>query len=111
MVGSRLAGRYAAEWEAVCVATPGEERKRMDRQDHAVLQQNIRLARDLAVKILKLQGKDVAGALIDFARARSDSPPLSLTSPRAGAVTFFGLAQLAIASLVMSATRQFRSFT
>jgi len=67
-VGSRVAGRYAAEWYAVYVETPREEPGRINPQDHALLQQNIRFAKDLGAKIVKLKGKDVADSLIDFAR-------------------------------------------
>jgi two-component system sensor histidine kinase KdpD len=67
-MGSRLAGRYAAEWYAVYVETPREEPGRIDPQDHAVLQQNICFAKDLGAKIIKLRGRDVADSLINFAR-------------------------------------------
>jgi two-component system sensor histidine kinase KdpD len=67
-VGSRVAGRYAAEWYAVYVETPREEPGRIDPQDHVVLEENIRFAKELGAKIIKLKGRDVADALIDFAR-------------------------------------------
>jgi two-component system sensor histidine kinase KdpD len=67
-MGSRVAGRYAAEWYAVYVETPREEPGRIDPQDHAVLQQNICFAKDLGAKIVKLRGRDVADSLINFAR-------------------------------------------
>src|SRR5229473_5436141 len=67
-VGSRIAGRLASDWFAVYVETPREEPGRIDPHDHAVLQQNIRFAKDLGAKVVKLKGRRVADALIEFAR-------------------------------------------
>ena len=50
------------------VETPREEPGRIDPHDHAVLQENIRFAKDLGAKIVKLKGRNVADVLIDFAR-------------------------------------------
>jgi two-component system sensor histidine kinase KdpD len=66
--GSRIAGRLASDWFAVYVETPREEPGRINPHDHAVLQENIRFAEDLGAKIVKLKGRSVADALIDFAR-------------------------------------------
>jgi len=66
--GSRIAGRLASDWYAVYVETPREEPGRINPHDHAVLQENIRFAKDLGAKIIKLSGRNVADALIDFAR-------------------------------------------
>jgi two-component system sensor histidine kinase KdpD len=66
--GSRIAGRLASDWFAVYVETPREEPGRINPRDHAVLQENIRFAEDLGAKIVKLKGRSVADALIDFAR-------------------------------------------
>jgi two-component system, OmpR family, sensor histidine kinase KdpD len=66
--GSRIAGRLASDWYAVYVETPREEPGRIDPHDHAVLQENIRFAKDLGAKIVKLKGRNVADLLIDFAR-------------------------------------------
>ena len=66
--GSRIAGRLASDWYAVYVETPREEPGRIDPHDHAVLQENIRFAEDLGAKVEKLRGRNVADALIDFAR-------------------------------------------
>src|SRR6266849_3678392 len=67
-VGSRVAGRLASDWYAVYVETPREEPGRIDPHDHAVLQENIRFAKDLGAKVVKLKGRRVADALIEFAR-------------------------------------------
>ena len=66
--GSRIAGRLASDWYAVYVETPREEPGRIHPPDHAVLQENIRFAEDLGAKVVKLKGRRVADALIDFAR-------------------------------------------
>lgn len=66
--GSRIAGRLASDWYAVYVETPREEMGRIKPHDHAVLQENIRFAEDLGAKVVKLKGRNVADALIDFAR-------------------------------------------
>ena len=66
--GSRIAGRLASDWYAVYVETPREEPGRIYPTDHALLQENIRFAEDLGAKVVKLRGRNVADALIDFAR-------------------------------------------
>src|SRR5712692_6270299 len=66
--GSRIAGRLASDWFAVYVETPREEPGRINPHDHAVLQENIRFAKDLGAEVVKLKGRRVADALIDFAR-------------------------------------------
>jgi two-component system, OmpR family, sensor histidine kinase KdpD len=50
------------------VETPREEPGRIKPHDHAVLQENIHFAEDLGAKVVKLKGRNVADALIDFAR-------------------------------------------
>jgi two-component system sensor histidine kinase KdpD len=65
--GSRIAGRLASDWFAVYVETPSEEPGRIDPQDHALLQENVRFARELGAKVVKLKGRRVADALIEFA--------------------------------------------
>lgn len=67
-VGSRIAGRLARDWYAVYVETPNEEMGRIKPQDFAALQENIRFAEDLGAKVVKLKSRNVADALIDFAR-------------------------------------------
>src|ERR1043166_2569368 len=66
--GSRIAGRLASDWYAVYVETPREEPGRIRPEDYASLQENIRLAEELGARIVKLKGRNVADALINFAR-------------------------------------------
>jgi two-component system sensor histidine kinase KdpD len=67
-VGSRVAGRLASDWYAVYVETPGEELGRIKPADYAALQENIRFAKELGAKVVKLKSRRVADSLIDFAR-------------------------------------------
>lgn len=66
--GSRIAGRLASDWFAVYVETPSEEPARINPEDHVTLMDNIRFAEELGALVIKLKGKRVADALIDFAR-------------------------------------------
>jgi two-component system sensor histidine kinase KdpD len=67
-IGSRIAGKLASDWYAVYVETPNEEPGRINPRDYASLQENIRLAKDLGAKVVRLKGSRVADALIEFAR-------------------------------------------
>lgn len=67
-VGSRIAGRLASDWYAVYVRTPAEEMGRIKPQDYAALEENVRFAEDLGARVVQLQSRRVADALIDFAR-------------------------------------------
>jgi two-component system sensor histidine kinase KdpD len=67
-VGSRVAGRLATDWYAVYVETPNEEPGRIKPQDHVALQDNIRFAKRLGAKVVKLKGPRVADLLVEFAR-------------------------------------------
>ena len=67
--GSRVAGRLANDWFAVYVETPKEEPGRIKPPDYAALQENIRLAKELGAKVVKLSGRGVADELIKFARS------------------------------------------
>jgi two-component system sensor histidine kinase KdpD len=66
--GSRIAGRLATDWYAVYVETPSDEPGRIRPEEHAHLVENIRFAKDLGAKVVKLKGRRVADALIEFAR-------------------------------------------
>jgi two-component system sensor histidine kinase KdpD len=66
--GSRIAGRLASDWYAVYVETPREEPGRIKPEDYAALTENIGFAKQLGARVVKLRGKCVADALIDFAR-------------------------------------------
>ena len=65
---SRIAGRLASDWYAVYVETPYEEPGRIKPQDLAALEDNIALAEFLGAKVIRLKGRKVADALIEFAR-------------------------------------------
>ena len=67
-VGSRIAGRLATDWYAVYVETPKEEPGRIRPEDHVALTDNIRFAKQLGAKVVKLKGSRVADALVEFAR-------------------------------------------
>jgi len=67
-VGSRIAGRLASDWYAVYVETPNEELGRIKPEDYAALQENIRFAEELGAKIIRLKCRQVADALIEFAK-------------------------------------------
>lgn len=66
--GSRIAGRLASDWYAVYVETPREEMGRIKPEDYAALQENIRFAEELGARVVKLKSRNVADALVDFAR-------------------------------------------
>ena len=66
--GSRIAGRLATDWYAVYVETPREEPGRIKPEDYAALMESISFAKELGAKVVKLKGRRVADALIDFAR-------------------------------------------
>ncbi|HKR11292.1 MAG TPA: universal stress protein [Pyrinomonadaceae bacterium] len=67
--GSRIAGRLASDdWFAVYVETPREEMGRIKPEDFAALQESIHFARELGAKVVRLKGRNVADALIEFAR-------------------------------------------
>src|SRR5215510_10707274 len=66
--GSRIAGRLASDWFAVYVETPSEEPARINPEDRMTLVENTRFAEELGAQVVKLKGKRVADALIEFAR-------------------------------------------
>jgi len=66
--GSRIAGRLASDWYAVYVETPREEMGRINPEDYAALQENIQFAQQLGARVVKLKARNVADALIAFAR-------------------------------------------
>ena len=66
--GSRIAGRLASDWYAVYVETPREEMGRIKPEDYAALQENIQFAEQLGARVVKLKARNVADALIEFAR-------------------------------------------
>jgi two-component system sensor histidine kinase KdpD len=66
--GSRIAGRLASDWYAVYVETPSEEPGRIKPEDNAALLENIRFAKELGAQVVKLKGRNVVDALIEFIR-------------------------------------------
>jgi two-component system, OmpR family, sensor histidine kinase KdpD len=66
--GARIAGRLVSDWYAVYVETPREEPGRIKPHDHANLVENKRFAEELGAKVVKLKGRNIADALIEFAR-------------------------------------------
>jgi two-component system, OmpR family, sensor histidine kinase KdpD len=52
----------------VYVETPKEEPGRIKPEDHAALMDNIRFAKQLGAKVVKLKGSRVADLLVDFAK-------------------------------------------
>jgi len=66
--GSRIAGRLASDWFAVYVETPREEMGRIKPEDYAALQENIQFAEQLGARVVKLKARNIADALIEFAR-------------------------------------------
>jgi two-component system sensor histidine kinase KdpD len=67
-VGSRIAGRLATDWFAVYVETPKEEPGRIKPEDLVALGDNIRFAKELGAKVVKLKGAHVADLLVEFAK-------------------------------------------
>ena len=67
--GSRMAGRLSGDWFVVYVETPDEAPDRIDAEAQRHLLANIALARELGAEVARLQAKDPATALIDFARS------------------------------------------
>lgn len=67
--GSRMAGRLSGDWFVVYVETPREAPDRIDAEAQRHLLANIALARELGAEVVRLQARDPAAALIDFARS------------------------------------------
>lgn len=66
---ARIVGRHAyKDWFAVYVETPDEDAGNIAPQTYATLQENITFAESQGAKIIKLKSKDVAEALLTFAR-------------------------------------------
>ncbi|HKW47407.1 MAG TPA: universal stress protein [Gemmatimonadaceae bacterium] len=67
---SRIAGRLNTDWFCVYVQTPEERPDRIDSTIQRHLVDNIQLAQSLGAEVVKLDGTDVAAALIQFAASR-----------------------------------------
>jgi two-component system sensor histidine kinase KdpD len=70
---SRIAGRLNTDWYCVYVQTPGERADRIDAAVQRTLVDNIQLAQGLGAEVVKLEGEDVAQAIIRFAREKGIS--------------------------------------
>ncbi len=70
---SRIAGRLNTDWYCVYVQTAAERAERIDSTIQRKLVDNIQRAQALGAEVVTLQGEDVAGALLRFARERGVS--------------------------------------
>ena len=67
--GARIAGRLANDdWYAAYVETSEEEAGRIEPEVFATLQENIRFAKSLGAKVVKLKSNNVADALLQYAQ-------------------------------------------
>ena len=67
---SRISGRLNSDWFCVYVQTPDERPDRIDSTLQRHLVDNIQLAQSLGAEVVKLDGDDVAAALVRFAVER-----------------------------------------
>ena len=72
-VGSRIAGRLASNWYAVCVTHPDNSKGPGDPEDNRRLEEYQRMARDLGARVVSLTDHNVSDALIRFAQQESIS--------------------------------------
>jgi len=68
--GSRMAGRLNTNWCVVYVETPKETLKRIDSETQRKLLDNLEKASELGAEVVKLQSRDPAAAMLEFARSR-----------------------------------------
>jgi two-component system sensor histidine kinase KdpD len=106
-VGSRIAGRLATDWYAVYVETPREEPGRIKPDDHVALSDNIRFAKQLGAKVVKLKGSRVSDALRSLPGARASRTSSSGSPPDRGGICW-STDRSSIVSSAMSATRRCR---
>jgi len=67
---SRIAGRLNTDWFCVYVQLPEERADRIDSTLQRHLVENIQLAQSLGAEVVKLEGRDVAQTLVQFAAER-----------------------------------------
>src|SRR5262249_27010482 len=67
--GSRMGGRLNTDRFVVCVETPREPPNLIDAEAQRRLLENIEHARELGAEVVRVQAKDPAAAMIDFARS------------------------------------------
>ena len=67
--GSRLAGRLNTDWFVVFVETPADSPERIDATVQRHLYDGIRRAGELGAEVVRLKGRDVVAALLEFAES------------------------------------------
>jgi len=72
-VGARIAGRLATQWYAVYVERPGTSRHHDDADAQRRIEDFERMAADLGAKVVMLKEKNVADALVHFAKQENIS--------------------------------------
>ena len=70
---SRIAGRLNSDWYCVYVQTPEEKADRIDSAVQRRLVDNIQMAQNLGAEVVKLEGSDVARAILRFAAEKGVS--------------------------------------
>lgn len=70
---SRIAGRLNSDWSCVYVQTPEERSDRIEAAVQRRLVDNIQRAQAMGAEVVKLEGADVAAAIVRFARERQAS--------------------------------------
>jgi two-component system sensor histidine kinase KdpD len=70
---SRIAGRLNSDWYCVYVQTPDEQADRIDATVQRRLVDNIQMAQNLGAEVVKLEGDDVARAILRFAAQKGIS--------------------------------------
>jgi two-component system sensor histidine kinase KdpD len=71
-VGSRVAGRLASNWYAVCVTRPNDK-GHSDPEAFHRLEEYQRMARDLGAKVVSLTDRNISDALVHFAQQENIS--------------------------------------
>ncbi len=70
---SRIAGRLNSDWYCVYVQTPDEQADKIDATVQRRLVDNIQMAQNLGAEVVKLEGSDVALAILRFAQQKGVS--------------------------------------
>ncbi|MBK5189413.1 MAG: universal stress protein [Gemmatimonadaceae bacterium] len=70
---SRIAGRLNSDWYCVYVQTPEEQADKIDSALQRRLVDNIQMAQNLGAEVVKLEGTDVARAIMRFAQQKGVS--------------------------------------
>jgi two-component system sensor histidine kinase KdpD len=70
---SRIAGRLNSDWYCVYVQTPEERADKIDSSVQRRLVDNIQMAQNLGAEVVKLEGTDIAQAILHFAEQKGVS--------------------------------------